>query len=172
MSHPRRLPWPKIGRVALVVTIVAVAGMWVYIYSGAADTTPPDTLEDRAFARRAEAICSAARERIDALPPAEDAPDAAARADVVDEANDDLRAMVADLREAAPSAGEDGRIVGLWLDDWETYIGDRQDWADTLRRDPKAQFFETDRGGEQISRAIDNLAAVNDMASCATTGDV
>ena len=33
-------------------------------------------------------------------------------------------------------------------------------------------FTETARGGEQLSKVIDNFAEVNDMPSCATTHDV
>lgn len=162
----------SIGKILAVVTVIALAIMWVYILSGAADRQPADTLDDPSFAAAAEPICASTRAAIDRLPPATEAPDAVARADVVDEANDLLRAMVARLRQAVPDNPNDANVLGLWLDDWETYIGDRQDWADELRVDSGARFFETARSGEQISAAIDNLAGVNDMPSCATTDDV
>lgn len=168
MARRRVTVW----RVLFVITVVTLGAMWIYVLSGAGDVSPPDTLDSTAFATTAEPICQATRTMIDELPPATGAATASDRADVVDQANQLLRDMVDRLRSIDAANPHDAHLVGLWLDDWVTYIGDRQDWADSIRHDPNAQFFEADRNGEQISNALDNLADVNGMPSCATTKDV
>ena len=62
--------------------------------------------------------------------------------------------------------------MAAWLVDWEQHVADRQAWADGLRLGDDGPFTETARGGEQMSKVIDNFAEVNDMPSCATTHDV
>ena len=113
---------------------------------------------------------------VDALPSGKEAASPQERAALVDEANEMLRAMVRDLRAAAPEAGADAdadaAIVGEWFGDWDTYIGDRDDWADILRSGEDGRFFETAKGGGPISELIDKFADVNEMASCATPDDV
>ena len=98
--------------------------------------------------------------------------DAAERADLVDNENAILRAMLDELDDLDRPGGEEGEWVALWLDDWRTHIDDRQAWADGLRVGDDRPFTETDRAGEQISKVVDNFAEVNDMDSCVTTGDV
>jgi hypothetical protein len=110
---------------------------------------------------------------VDALPPANVSRTAAERADVIDSANDRLRAMIAQLRTAVPA--DEGRVttgINEWLDDWSTYVEDRQAYADGLRADPQTRFTETVKANRQVSRAVDGFAEVNRMESCSTPGDV
>ena len=79
--------------------------------------------------------------------------------------------MVDDLEAIAP-AGEDGEIVAEWIADWRTYLGDREAYADALRRDPEAQLLVTAKDREQITEYIDAFAADNHMTACATPIDV
>lgn len=154
------------GRVAVVVAVLAMTLMWVYAFSGLARRDPPDFLDDPRFAAAAEARCAQTLAELDELPRVNQDSPPAELADVVDEANEELRAMVEDLADLAPTEGENGRIMGLWLADWDTYLGDREEWAAQVRAGDVEEFAETDRGGSPISQAIDNLAEVNDMASC------
>ncbi len=156
----------------LGLAVLAMLAMWVYVLFLHEDTTSPDRLEDRSFPTNAEPLCGRALARLDQLPPARESTTPQERAEVVDEADEVLRGMVADLRAQAPTAGSDGRIVTEWLGDWGTYVGDRDDWADVLRTGKDTRFFETAKGGGPISELIDRFAVVNDMPSCATPDDV
>jgi hypothetical protein len=158
--------------VLLVVNIAfwgAILG-WTVMARDAYD--PPDLLDDRAFPTAAEPICAATAEAVEALglPTEVDTP--LERAEMVDEENRLLRAMVDDLGTLDRPAGEQGEWVTSWLADWRIHIEDRQAWADDLRVGDDHFFVETDRGGEQVSNVIDNFAEVNEMESCATPGDV
>lgn len=152
---------------------VVTFGLWIYALFIYDPGLMIDELGDRTFPRDAEEICHRARVRIEKLPTAERTPEPADRAAVIDEANDALRTMTAELTEVVPQG--EGRItvgIGEWIDDWNTYIDDRQDYADRLRADAGARFTETTKSNRQISRAIDAFAQVNRMNSCAVPGDV
>ncbi|CAN5273656.1 hypothetical protein BH18ACT4_BH18ACT4_11520 [soil metagenome] len=150
----------------VVVAVLGMTLMWIYALSGLARREPPDRLDGRAFAEEAEQRCAATRARLDRLPQVtDDSPPAELHA-VVDDANGELRDMLADLRRLGPADGDDARLVGLWLDDWDTYLADREDWANKVGRGVVEPFTESDRDGDPISRTVDNFAEVNDMASC------
>lgn len=161
-------------RAVLGVVLAAIIGMWVYVtylafVPGRAD--PVDRLADPSFAAAAEARCAETRSDIDALPTAAESPDHLARALVVEEANRALARMLDDLEGLVP-AGEDGVIVQLWLADWRTYLVDREQFAQRLREDPRAQLLVTPRAGRHITRAIDGFAQDNLMPSCQVPPDV
>ncbi|MGH9187509.1 MAG: hypothetical protein ACRD0U_17115 [Acidimicrobiales bacterium] len=157
------------GRLAVVVVVVALTLMWIYALSGAARRDPKDRLDDRVFTARAEDICAATIDRLKDLPAVSHESPAAELAATVDDITVLFSAMVADLRAAAPSQGQDGRIAGAWLDDWDTHVGDLREWADELHSTGQyLPFGETPRGGEPLTEAMDTLARVNDMPSCET----
>jgi hypothetical protein len=148
-------------------------GLWVYALFVYDPGLLVDELADRTFPRAAEQVCAATLAELDTLPRAETAASAAERADTIDRADTLLLAMVADLRPLVPTEPPEAEeAVNEWLDDWETHIEDRQDYAARLRQDADARFTETAKGSRQISRAIDGYAQVNRMRSCETPGDV
>jgi hypothetical protein len=162
-----------VARVAGTVFAVGVFSMWLYAFFIYDPGLKIDELADRTFPTAAEGICAVTAARLEALPPAYRAVDAAERADVVDQANVELRSMVQELRAVVPTAqGQVTTGISEWLDDWEVYIGDRQVYADGLRADDDTRFTETVKANRQISRAIDGFAEVNRMESCTTPGDV
>jgi hypothetical protein len=164
----------RLGRVALRVVVAAMVAMWVYVLYlafGPGRQPPPDRLDDPAFAVAAQERCEAALDDVAELPRAVEAASPEARSEIVDQANERFAAMLDDL-EAATPAGEDGELVSLWLADWRTYLGDRQDYADALLVDPDARLLVTARDREQITEYLDAFAADNDMPACATPIDV
>lgn len=75
----------------------------------------------------------------------------------------DLGAL-ADERIVSPDSAS---LVGLWLDDWETFVDDRFDYAERLRIDPEARLLVTPGlNGRQITLQIDEFAGTNEMPSC------
>jgi hypothetical protein len=173
---PAGLPTRGAGRRRMLarLTVALLVAMWVYVLYlafGPGRQPPPDRLDDPGFATQAQAICEAAHDDVDQLPPAIEAEDADQRADIVDAANERFEAMLDEIEEVTPP-GEDGDIVQEWLTDWRTYLGDRAEYAEALRSDPDAQLFVTARDQEQVTEYIDAFSADNRMTACATPIDV
>ena len=72
----------------------------------------------------------------------------------------------------APADGPDRALVLSWLRDWDTYLANRDGYAQRMRTDPRARFLVDQRDRQAITVPMDNLANVNRMASCVTPGDV
>jgi hypothetical protein len=166
--------WSTSAKVQVTLLVANVA-FWLALLGwtiGADRSDPPDRLDDPAFAAAAEPICAATVTRIEALglPTEVDSP--LERAQLVDEENVLLLAMVADLEAIPRPSGEQLEWVETWLVDWRTHVADRQAWADDLRVGDDHVFVETARGNEHVTNVIDNFADVNGMDSCATPGDV
>jgi len=170
----RRTLWDRSWRFLLAVVCLVLVAMWAGIFLGVFDRTAPGTMTDHTFSQAAQPICQATKDQLDALPKAFQTTDHLARADVVTQTNTDLRAMIAQLRAIAPTADRDGRMAQEWLDDWSTYIANREDYATRLRADPNARFYESPKSSstEQISKPVDRFAYVNKMYACDTPADM
>jgi hypothetical protein len=162
------------GRFLALGVAVAIAALWAYALWGPTEKNPPGLLADTTVATQFESICTDAAGQIGALPPAFATRDAGARAEVVAEANGYLDTMLLRLRQAAPSAdsGNDGRMIQEWLGDWQTYLGNRQDYVTALKDDPKARLLVSEKDKQQITEPIDFFAKYNDMENCMTPGDL
>lgn len=161
---------PRVGTVLAVLVVAATIGMWAYLFL-IADPGVPDQLDDDTFPTEGQAICADAAARIDELPAAQDATSPADRAVSVADANEILTEMVADLRAIAPTEGQDERLTRLWLEDWDSYLADRADYADKLAAGEDAELMITARGGGQITVTLDHFAVVNHMLDCQTPLD-
>ena len=160
------------GRLLLGLLVLATFGIWAYAYSGFADRPPPDLLDDPSFAAAAQPRCAVARAELAQLEPAHLASDRLDRARTIDEANQILTAMVSDLRTMVTGTDRDRQIISTWLGDWETYLGDRADYADRLVVDEGARFYQSDVADEFLDRRLTRLADTNAMPSCGAPGDV
>ncbi|HEY7068870.1 MAG TPA: hypothetical protein VH479_02100 [Acidimicrobiales bacterium] len=165
-------------RLVLAGVVVALVSMWIYVLYlafGPGRQPPIDRLDDPAFAQAAEERCAAAVADVDELPLANESPDATARAGVLDQANATFAAMLDDLdgMTGLAPAGDQRRRAEEWLADWRTFLGDRQDYADALRRDPDARLLVSEKPGQsaQITEWIDEFAKANHMPSCASPLD-
>ncbi len=155
---------PSTGRLLAALAVGGMIGLWGYLFL-IADPGVTDQLDDPAFSDAAGPRCAETKAAIDELPLASEATSPQDRAQAVSEANDLLETMVSDLRAIAPD-GDDGHLVGLWLDDWETYLGDRQAYARQLAEGEDVELLVTGREGEQITVTIDHFAEVNHMIDC------
>ncbi len=173
---PRGRRWTP-SRIVIALVVLALVSMWVYVLYlafGRGRQEPIDRIDDRAFATAGETRCAEALRAVGRLPLANESPDAAARAEVIDRANADYTAMLADLDRLAtgiPDADQRSQAQA-WLADWRTFIGDRQEFADKLRRDPDARMLVSAKGGMQVTEWIDEFANANRMASCVSPTDV
>ncbi|MGQ0831709.1 MAG: hypothetical protein ACT4OV_08530 [Microthrixaceae bacterium] len=162
------------GRVIVTVLVVGMVSMWgyvLYLAFGPGRLPPPDRLADPSFAQAAQLRCRGTLDQVAQLPRAVEARTATERAEVVEQANDLFAQMLIDLEAIAPG-GDDGALVREWLADWHTYLGDRQDYAAALRRDPEARLLVTPKQRAQITEYLDGFAADNHMPACATPLDV
>jgi hypothetical protein len=172
-------PRSRLGRAVITVVVVALLAMWGYVLFlafGPGRQPPIDRLDDPAFAEAGEARCAEAEAAVGDLPLASETPDAGDRADIVDRADAVYAAMLDDLDELttlAP-AGDQRNRAEAWLADWRTYLGDRADYAEALRRDAGARLLVSEKAGEgrQITGWIDEFASANRMPSCVTPVDV
>lgn len=158
-------------RVAAVLVLAGVVALWTFALTRQPEP-PPDQLDDPRFAVDAEQLCEATRSRLDQLPIAYQTPDPVDRADVVDQTNAELEAMLAGLRNDVPSASRDQRMLDEWLTDWGAYLDNRSDYAERLRSEGDTRIYVAEKDGRQITVAVDRFAEVNDMPSCRTPKDI
>jgi hypothetical protein len=163
--------WTPTG-IALVVAVIAIIAMWVYILGPWRDRKVPTTLEDLTYAERVEPICAASQARIEELPPAATATSPQQRAEVLDEANEIVAALVDDLREIEPLVAEDQQYVDQWMADWTSYLASRREYARILASGRDDRFRVEAEGGHPITQRMDGFADLNDMPSCFVPLDV
>ena len=158
-----------------LVCVAALMGGWAYLIFFYDPGLLIDELADKTFPTQAEEVCAAAVAQLDTLPPANLATSADDRADTVEQSNVILADMVDDLRPLVPT-GPAKVVAGVneWLDDWDTYIGNRVEYAGNLRDDSEARFLESTKGTSTkgITRAINGFAEVNGMTSCTSPADL
>ncbi|HUW02399.1 MAG TPA: hypothetical protein VMW08_08620 [Acidimicrobiales bacterium] len=158
----------------VAVIVVALLAMWGYVvylafFVGRADS--PDKIDEPAFVSEAETRCAEALSIVETLPlPETQVGDPTGRADTIEAATAEFDDMVGDLRVLTDRLvvdPESARIVGLWLNDWDTVVADRFDYATRLRVDPEARLLVTPGpNGRQVSLQVDEFAGTNDMPSC------
>lgn len=183
VAEPLSMRW-TISRVLVVLAVLAMVGFWAAIFAGVFRADNPDDLvagfdegsreaaEMEAFVERTHARCQALRTDLAELPNAEAITSAEARADVLDRANVLVAAMVDDIEADAPTEGDAGTSMRGWIQDWRTYVVNREDYARRLRVDPESRLLLDERFGDSIDRTIEIFADVNDIPDCATPGDV
>jgi hypothetical protein len=156
----------------LAVALGLIAVMWVYAL-GFAPKGNPNRLHDKAWTANSESVCAAAQQQISALPPAKTAKSPQERAVVVDQANAVLADMIATLRTAAvKGTDKEQHYVEMWLADYDTYLGDRRDWATILHRGENKPFAISKADGGPILDRMDGFAETNNMPSCKAPLDV
>ena len=160
-----------VGRTVGTIIVALLAVMWIYLFVFGNDYHGPGWLTNRSFPPVAEKICNRAEDYISRLPAASQSKSSTHRADTIDRADKRLLQMQSELRAAVPDTSQ-AKYINEWLDDWTTFIQDRQSYADHLRQTPKAEFLVTPKDGTQLSESLDNFSDVNNMAGCDTPHDV
>jgi hypothetical protein len=164
LDTPRRL---RLGRIAVIVIVAAIAAMWLYVWLPFPKPRPADLLDDPRFAATAEPICAATIERLQRLPLVTQDSPPQELAVVVADANEELREMVGDLAAIDRPDGRDGDLLERFLADWDTHVDDREAWVERLRDGASVPFTETVvRNGDGVSGFLTEFAEVNDMPSC------
>jgi hypothetical protein len=164
--------------VAIGVVIAAIAVMWIYAWFFAPRGNV-DRFDDPAWSARAEGVCAATRERVDALPSADSfkdiEPKAEAlrqRAGVVDQATALLAAQFTTLQSPGPTDAKAQIGVPLWLADWEGYLQSRREHAERLRSGLDQPFRVLEEGGAPVTLRMDAFAKTNGFPSCIVPDDI
>lgn len=160
--------WTYLG----VAVVLAIALMWVWIFSGGPKKANPDRLADRDWAERAEDTCRATMDRIDERAAPASSQDTAARADAIDASTEDLEVMLASLADPLPETASDREVVEPWLADWDSLLDDRRQYSAAVRVNPDARFLTSEKFRDGLDEVIGTFADVNDMPACGPAGDV
>lgn len=176
MNEPKQLLPRSLVRGGLLVICLLLAVMWVYAFVFASRESV-NLIGDKAWQEYAEKRCMQARleraELADFRKLEDVGPGALAqRADLVDRATQTLEDAIDDIA-AQPVADEKGQaIVPLWLSDYRTYIQDRRDYAEMLRRGENEPFAETRIDGLPLSEKVSTFATANRMPACQAPVDL
>lgn len=145
---------------------------WAAIFTGQFNSPNPDELDDVAWVEAAGEICDPVEQQFAELPNAVTAETAEERSELLDRGSDLLDPMVDELGSNLPTGQDDLTIVTGWIKDWRSYIQDRRNFADELRKDPLTKPLITETHGGWSTDAIDTMARANNIISCATPRDM
>lgn len=158
------------------LAFLAMAGFWAWAFSPLPKRGHPDNLNFPQFHQPAEAICLEARGQLDGLDKTWTINSPQQLATQVSAASEILEVMVDDLEQLMFSVAlpgtEERKLLGLWLADWETYLGNRGDFVAKLELGERATFTHTAREGVTVAAIVDRFSEVNKMAACATPEDI
>lgn len=167
MSESR--PLGVMGVAGLTALLLAFMAYWAYVFF-IAPPAKEDKLQDAAFARTAQPVCTKALDDLHAANVVNrPAASPQERADLVERSDARLATMLQQLRALTPTTGNDRAAVSLWLDDWDQWLTDRAAWVVKLRAGQDVSFDEKARdNGEPYSKALNAFAVTNEMPACAT----
>jgi len=164
----------NLPRIAAIVFVVFAVGFWLFAFSPLARDLfqAVDQIQDEGLVMQIEDRCVAALDELDALPSIRSAESPEGRASNLELANAALVRMTDDIRGFGTAFEDDARLIGLWLGDWEIYLGDRVTHVDRLRTEGDVRFLNTEADGIFIAERMSGFARVNNMDSCQVPGDL
>lgn len=151
--RPRHL---LVGLVVVAGAVTSALGMWVYM-----NHDRFELLDLPAVVDRSEAACarlSTDLENLGTDDASNQARPAATRAERITAENAAVMGLVAEVRDLGPDALDDDRPAQAWLDDWETLVELRADYAEDLAASTaavQAPRIPTDDGVPITSRMAD-----------------
>ena len=152
----RRLWWTS-------AALLVAGGLVMAFLAFGERTQDPDRLEDRTFARAADARCEAAGTLLGADAGRVLEGDEAER---IERITDAWAATAADLR-ALPVLRADTTRVDRWLATWDRWVLLGYDYADAVRRGSADEADAILADAAAPKTALRRFAVVNDMPSCA-----
>lgn len=168
-----RVQLRRLGVLAVVASFLGIWGYVMYLSVFEGRVEPRDRLDDTTWTTAAAETCAVTRAQIARLPYASEVDSLPERAELLDDATDELEVMLTRLDGLfRPDDRAEARAVDRWLADYRVYLQDRREYADRFRAGLDEPFRVTDRSGFQIDVLIDDFARVNHMESCETPDDV
>lgn len=162
------------GRILGIVAFLALIIFWIWVFANRGSIAHPDEFDDPAWINAAEAACAVRQAAIEELPNAASVDGAVQRGELVALGTIQLEGMVQDLYELGlPSNAKGAETVPQWLDDYELFLQDRRNWSDILLTGEDPPFLISGNAqGVRVTDLLTTFAEVNEMPSCAPSGDV
>ncbi|MGZ0177272.1 MAG: hypothetical protein ACKVIQ_10415 [Acidimicrobiales bacterium] len=172
-SLPTGWRW-SLPRVLGFAGFLAMLLFWIWAFANRDSIAHPDTFDDPAYVVAAESVCAPRQANIGDLPLATAAKNAIERGELLELGTIQLELMVAELGQVAlptDPKGADG--VRQWLKDYELFLNDRRVYAEVLAtgEDPPFLISGNDQG-VRVTDLLTTFAEVNEMLSCAPSGDI
>ena len=148
---------------------------WIWVFANGDSIDHPNQFDDPVYLEAAEAACAARQAELAELPLATAAEDPVERGQLLERGTAIIEDMLADLRALGlPSDPEGAEVIPLWLADYEVYMADRRAYAEVLAegRDEAFLLSASESAGGRVTDVIGTVAEVNNMPSCAPSGDV
>jgi hypothetical protein len=163
-------------RIVVGVVLVGLAGFWIYALFFASKEAV-NRVGDRAWAERAQEICTDANDEREGLADYRVVDETnlamlAERGDLIDRVTDVIERMLDEVVAVEPRDDKGRAIVPLWESDYRKYLEDRRRFADRLRAGHNDPFRETAVDGIPISDKLEVFAGDNDMPACAPPHDL
>lgn len=148
--------------------------VWIWVLANDDSIAHADTFDDPIFVAAAEGVCAPRQANIADLPLSTAVENAIERGELLELGTSQLELMVAELGQLAlptDPKGADG--VRQWLKDYELFLNDRHVYANVLAtgEDPPFLISGNDQG-VRVTDMLTTFAEVNEMFSCAPSGDV
>lgn len=153
---------------------VLLTAFWIWAFANRDSIDHPDQFDDPAFIQAAEAICAPRQANIAEIPLATAAENPVERGELLERGTDQLELMVGELRALAlPTDPEGAESFPQWLDDFDLFLNDRRVYADILATgDDPAFLISGNAQGVRVTDLLTTYAEVNQMNSCAPSGDI
>ena len=169
----------RVSSVLAALLCAALAAMWVYAFVFAPRDNP-DKVGDVAWVARTEVICAKAKAALNQLPTAQSfakvepkSEGLRQRSGVGDQANEILRAMVAEVAATRPTDDSGQRAVALWVQDWASLQASRERQVAKWKSGIDEPFEEAlSEKRAPISNRMGQFARGNRMDSCQPAGDM
>ncbi|MEM7092501.1 MAG: hypothetical protein AAF567_05830 [Actinomycetota bacterium] len=169
-----RPPVPmSIARVLGIVGFLAIVIFWIWVFANRGSIAHPDEFDDAGWVTAAESLCAERQAVIAELPNPATVDGPVERGELVRLGTRELEAMVAGLENLGlPADAQGAETVPQWLTDYEIYLQDRRNWADILVTGDDPPFrLSAGSDGARVTDLLSTFAEVNDMPSCAPSGD-
>jgi hypothetical protein len=154
-----------VRRLLVLLAVFALAAFWIWALFFASKTAI-NKVEDRAWAKNAEATCAAVMDRLSVLDD-QVSTDLNVRADLVEQSTDLLSDMLDTIVVVLPTDAKGRAIVPAWEADYRMLLNDRYAYAAMLRSGQDGPFTETAVDNVPVTERIETFAGDNEMPSCA-----
>ena len=162
-----------IARALGLIVFLALIVFWIWVFANRGSVAHPDEFTDDTWLTSAEALCADRQAAIADLPNPTTVDGAIERGQLVALGTIELEAMIAGLHDLGPPDDAKGaETVPQWLSDYELYLQDRRDWTDILLTGDDPPFLISGNAdGVRVTDLLSTYAEVNNMPSCAPSGD-
>lgn len=156
-----------------VLAFLAMILFWIWVFANRGSIAHNDEFQDPVFLTAAEQVCANRQAMIADLPNPTTASGPEERAVLVDQGTALLELMVAELAALPlPTDPKGAETVPQWLADYDIYLQDRNDWSALLASGQDPIFtLSAGANGARVTDGLTTFADVNEMRSCAPSGD-